>query len=183
MGTTNAACAVSQPSASPLSTVGKPAARNTPANRRTRGDPGWSGSDSIVFCCRMSTYRTTAPSRTPPAAGKPNSAREPNADRRPAVWPAAFPEEQHVGAVRSDRGQSGEGAGKLITPHRDQHKVGGVVQRVEHLDGGDRALPADCVLQDHAVAPQVDCAATTRKHGDLMSGGSQPTGVHASDHP
>src|SRR3954447_15536895 len=159
MGTTKAACAVSQPSASPLSTVGKPAARNTPANRRTRGDPGWSGSDSIVFCCRMSTYRTTAPSRTPPAPGKPKSARAPSADRRSAVWPAALPKNSTSGPA-APTGVRRESAGELIAPHGDQHQVGDVVQRVEHLDGGDRALSGHCVLQDQTVAPQFGRAAT-----------------------
>jgi len=45
----------------------------------------------MVFCWPISTYRTAAPSRTPPAAGNPNNARAATAPASSLISPAALP--------------------------------------------------------------------------------------------
>jgi hypothetical protein len=50
IGTTNAACAVSQPGTSALIVVGNPAAENTDCSCRKRGVAAPLASPSIVFC-------------------------------------------------------------------------------------------------------------------------------------
>jgi hypothetical protein len=66
---------------------GEAAARNTPWSCRTRGVVVPFGSPSIVLCWLISTYRMTAPSRTPPAAGKPNRVVTPVCESRAEVQP------------------------------------------------------------------------------------------------
>jgi hypothetical protein len=53
-------------------------------------------SPSIVFCWRISTYLTTGPSRTPPAAGKTEQGTPADRRRELGLPPGGVAKEQHV---------------------------------------------------------------------------------------
>jgi hypothetical protein len=118
IGTTKAACATSQHSTSALTLVGKPAPRNTVLSLASRAAVAPAGSPSIVFCWRISTYRITGPSRTPPAAGNPNRVRSPSAAVSSAVRPTALPKNSTSGWPGSSGSVPGSWSRRTATSTR-----------------------------------------------------------------
>jgi hypothetical protein len=58
----------------------------------------------MVFCAGINKNRTTASSRTPPAAGNPNSVRLPIAPARVLVRPAALPKNTMCASIFASSG-------------------------------------------------------------------------------